>query len=159
MPVATEDAVREVKRLSRTGNYPTDREGVIGLAQGLQKAAKGIEHARAIVNRCLELSAFCPTDHDLLTIGQELIPPPPPPSWTPDVRTCPAKLCDGHGWAQVFHLVTEERHGEATYKRRERITREQYATLARKVDGRTQRVYEGVELCACSPRASSPEAA
>jgi hypothetical protein len=156
--IAIDQAYDLVRELGRTKNYPrNDEAGELALARGLQRASQDFEHARAIVEKCAALSEYCPTDRDMLAVAQEIRPPAPPPSWTPDVRTCPAKLCDGHGWAQTFHLITEERHGEATYKRRERITRDQYAVLARKVDNRTQRVYESAEPCACSPRAPKPE--
>lgn len=145
--------------LSRTRHYPRHEEAELSLARGLQKAAKGMEHARGIIERCSELSEFCPTDHDLLTVGRELIPAPAPPSWTPDTRTCPAGQCDGHGWARVFFLVTEDRHGDSHYRRRERITADVYAKLTPEVDNQKQRLYEAVKPCPCTPRASAPEAA
>lgn len=154
--LTAEDAVREVKRLSRMGNYPTDREGVMGLARGLQRAAGSQEQARSIVDRCLELSAFCPTDFDLLAVARELNPQPAEPSWTPDVARCPAGRCDGHGWAQAWYLITSEGSGNHAYQRRERITREVYAELCGKVDT-NQRVYETVEPCSCRPTPSAPE--
>jgi hypothetical protein len=150
----------QIMRLSGTGGFPNpaeNREALKELIDTMEAVTSTEAEARRIVDECLQSSRFCPAPFDLRNVALGL--EAKDTSWTPDIRTCPAKLCDGHGWAQTFFLITEERHGEATYKRRERITRDQYAALAGKVDNRKQRVYEGVEPCACSPRASSPEAA
>jgi hypothetical protein len=53
--------------------------------------------------------------------------------------------------------TTDIRPNALTFDRK--LTAKEYAALVRRVDGRTQRVYESAEPCACSPRASSPEAA
>ena len=60
-------------RFGRCSNYPREKEGVQFLAQGLAKAADatGVE-MQAIVDRCAELSQFCPTDYDLLTVASEM---------------------------------------------------------------------------------------
>ncbi len=143
------EAITEVARFRRCPNYPTDTAGVTQLADGLKRAAKGLEQAQSIVTRCLEISSYCPTDHDMLAVAAELYPPAPEPSWVPSSTRCPAGRCDGHGWAQVFFLVTQEGEGRYAYQRKERISEEQYRLLVRKVDGRKQRAYETVEKCAC----------
>jgi len=91
-----------VGTFSRSPNYPRDKEGVLFLAQGLAKAAKasGIA-AAAIVARCQELSAFCPTDYDFQQVAIELAmasrPAPP--------KGC--RECHGTGWRSfVLHVKT-----------------------------------------------------
>jgi hypothetical protein len=62
-----------VARFGRCSNYPRDKAGVQFLAQGLAKAADATgTDMKDIVDRCSELSEFCPTDYDLLTIASEI---------------------------------------------------------------------------------------
>jgi hypothetical protein len=57
---------------SRCSNWP-DVLGQVGLAQGLGVAAAryGLR-PEEIVGKCREVSAFCPTDHDIFRIAIEL---------------------------------------------------------------------------------------
>src|ERR1017187_130178 len=58
---------------ARSSNFPKTKEAVQFLAQGLSKASKasGVEMSD-IVDRCAELSGFCPTDHDMLKVAEEI---------------------------------------------------------------------------------------
>jgi len=62
-----------VLAFERCANYPRDAEGVIVLIDGLRNASirAGIEMSK-IVNRCVQSSEWCPTDHDLFTVAAEL---------------------------------------------------------------------------------------
>lgn len=146
--ITKERATELVMGLSRTVGFPHDEDGLESLATGLQRAARDPEHAAAIIQRCGELSKYCPTDHDLLSVAEELTPVP---AWHPQPHsgTCRAGRCDGHGWAPAFWIVTETRSGMGSYRRRERITEAQYHGLAGKIDRQTQRLYESIEPCGC----------
>ena len=58
---------------SRCANWPKNRLGIIGLAQGLGLAARetGIA-AEEIADECRRISTFCPTDADLLRVAHDL---------------------------------------------------------------------------------------
>ena len=61
------------KAFSRCQNWPKERLGILGLAQGLKKSAERFSVSmEAIVERCAEISQYCPTDADLLTVGRDL---------------------------------------------------------------------------------------
>lgn len=70
-PLSPEDLCRQA--FSRCSNWPEDRTGQIGLAQGLKLASdrSGIAQ-EAIIAACRETSAFCPTDADLLKVANEM---------------------------------------------------------------------------------------
>ena len=148
-------------RLSGMREFPDpheEKEALRELIDVLEGAARTEEEAARIITECVQYSGdFCPTPFALRRIASDLRAKKT--SWTPDTRTCPAGLCDGHGWARVFFLVTEDRHGDSHYRRRERITADVYAKLTPEVDNQKQRLYEAVEPCPCTPRASAPEAA
>lgn len=66
-------SIELVSKLSRTNKYPSEEEGVIHLAQALQKASDSTQiGAGRIVDRCASISAWCPTDADLLTVARDL---------------------------------------------------------------------------------------
>ena len=151
----------EIMRLSGMGNFPDPKENKEALRELVDTLASITftqAEAKRIVSECLQASRFCPTPFDLRNMAADIRAKSN--TWTPHVGKCSAGQCDGHGFAQAFFLVTEERRGEASFKRRERISPSTYAELARKVDGNTQRVYDAVEPCACKmARAIGPEAA
>ena len=62
-----------VRAFERSSNYPKTREGEQLLAQGLKRAfdSTGIP-MQEIIEECLGLSAFCPTDADLLKVASEI---------------------------------------------------------------------------------------
>jgi len=62
-----------IATFQRCPNFPKDELGTIALAQGLAKAARetGVE-MQAIVERCCEISKFCPTDADLLVVARDI---------------------------------------------------------------------------------------
>ena len=66
-----EDLCRQA--FMRCSNWPADPLGQQGLFQGLAEASRqsGISK-EAIIARCKELSAFCPTDYDLLRVAGEM---------------------------------------------------------------------------------------
>jgi hypothetical protein len=60
------------RAFSRCSNWP-DRAGQLGLAQGLKLASDRYQVTQeALIARCKELSAFCPTDYDLLRVAAEM---------------------------------------------------------------------------------------
>lgn len=92
---------------SRCTNWPKEPDGISGLVQGLQRACQetGIEPV-ALVNRCAELSHFCPTDKDLLKVAREMraaaraeIERTKPPAWARE-KVC--EKCDGTGFEMVI---------------------------------------------------------
>jgi hypothetical protein len=62
-----------IRVFARCPNWPDDELGRIALAQGLARAERDTGMPREeIVERCAALSTFCPTDHDLLSVAQEM---------------------------------------------------------------------------------------
>lgn len=69
--VGPEELCRQA--FSRCSNWPDDRSGQIGLAQGLKLAAERFKLTQPeLIARCRELSSFCPTDADLLKVAAEM---------------------------------------------------------------------------------------
>ena len=67
------DALQAIARLSRTKNYPKDDDGLTFLAEGLMRAAADTgANPDQIVMVCATTSEWCPTDHDLVTIGRQI---------------------------------------------------------------------------------------
>lgn len=68
-----EDTPEELvtRAFSRCQNWPKERLGVIGLAQGLRRAGDQMAvELKAIVEHCATNSPYCPTDADLLTAAR-----------------------------------------------------------------------------------------
>lgn len=66
-----DDLAREA--FSRCSNWPQDRHGQIGLAQGLKLAATRFGFTMAeLIAVAREESAFCPTDYDLLKLAKDM---------------------------------------------------------------------------------------
>ena len=62
-----------VASFSRSSNYPKDANGIQCLVDGLVKAGETFNiPLKDIVERCLEISTFCPTDYDLLAVADNL---------------------------------------------------------------------------------------
>jgi hypothetical protein len=149
----TEDPVQLVtEAFSRCSNYPKESAGIFGLAQGLAKAARVTGIAmRAIVERCAEISQWCPTDLDLMNVARELQP------GRESVRPskCSHGLCDGSGWRIVYYLWTWH-GGESAWIEKTKITEAQYEDLKLKVDWNgqapqlAQEVYSGAARCKCA---------
>ena len=144
-----------IEAFSRCSNYPKERVGVLGLAQGLAKAARvtGVS-ARAIVERCAEISQWCPTDMDLMNVAREL---QPVAERTEHPSKCPyGQLCDGQGWRISFWLWTWH-SGETSWIEKTEITEEAFNELRSKVDRNAkapllpQEVYSAARRCPCNP--------
>ncbi len=61
------------RAFSRCQNWPKERLGVLGLAQGLRRASDRFAiPMNDIVLRCAEASQYCPTDADLITVAREM---------------------------------------------------------------------------------------
>ena len=120
-PASPEDLCRQA--FSRCSNWPEDRAGQLGLAQGL-KMASGRCHVtqEELIARCRETSAFCPTDADLLRVAGDMIRERqtveepaerqrklnewsrkygPPKPFEP-ITTC---LCCGREWAEIIRTA------------------------------------------------------
>ncbi len=140
-----------VRAFSRCSNYPKERAGVLGLAQGLRAAADrfGVEMP-VIIAECVGSSSFCPTDHDLLEVARALRPADKQEKHD----RCSFGLCDGSGWREGFYLHTVHQGDEHknTWTEKTLIeSRTLFEELARKVDWKTQTVYEGRYRCRCHP--------
>ena len=156
------DPLKLIAAFSRCQNYPRDVEGLRALAKGLQRAS-GAHHVSMcdIVDKCRELSEYCPTDYDLLKIAGEIAIAARPAR----PETCPFGLCDGSGWRETFNLWT--RHGgepasegapeKPAWIEKQAVTQEQCEDLRHKVDWKTQDVYAGRFRCKCHP-AREPDA-
>lgn len=71
---ATEGPEQAVARFfSRCSNCPKDPLGIAGLAQGLSNACEktGIDPVE-LCKHCADLSEYCPTNFDLLTVAREM---------------------------------------------------------------------------------------
>ena len=67
------DALELVGRLSRTKNYRKDEVEVGYLADGLMLAVNETgANPEQIIMICRTTSEWCPTDHDLMTIGKQI---------------------------------------------------------------------------------------
>ena len=154
------DSMVLVSRLERTAGYPRSDDGVEFLARGLQKASAttGIKEAR-IVERCAEISRYCPTDSDLLTVAKDIARLDALAGGTFDSqagagnhvaanppRSCPK--CHGTGWEIVYALHTFE-GGQHNFVRKERITEDRANELWPKIDTRKQMIYSGARRCHC----------
>ncbi len=136
-----------MRAFSRCQNFPKERVGVLGLAQGLQGASdKFMVPMSSIIAACVRESTFCPTDHDLMNIARGM-----QPDKQVGPRACPNDLCDGSGWRQVHHLHTPRGRAGAAWVVKEIISREQYEELRGKVAETGQSVYESRYRCACHP--------
>ena len=90
-----------IRAFSRCQNYPKERAGVLGLAQGLRAASDrfGVPMAD-IIRECVESSSYCPTDTDLLAVARGLTARDQPAlkPWNPHPK-CPE--CGDSGWRTV----------------------------------------------------------
>jgi hypothetical protein len=148
MTISLEEAIIITHKLSRQANFPDTDEGVKDLAKGLQRAvALGVSPDR-LIEECKRSSPYCPTDWDLMQVARDLMPRE---TWQqPERGKCPH--CSGAGWAESFWLVTQESPGNrASFKRRERISREVYEELSMpgKLDHAKQGTYAAVRRCQC----------
>jgi hypothetical protein len=133
---------------SRCSNWP-DRKGQLGLAQGLKVASDRFHIPQeAIVLKCRQSSAFCPTDLDLLKVAQELSESAARAQrgvehWQRAVQ-CPK--CGNSGWEPSWWLWTRS-HGRVI--RKERITEAvSEAFYKAPPEARTdQEVYSAVARC------------
>jgi hypothetical protein len=112
---------------SRSANWPEDRLGQIGLAQGLAQASKQFRISKEdLIQRCREISAFCPTDADLLRVAGEMFRTrqdallankkqlrewekrygPPRPYDTSQKGKC---LCCGREWEEIIRTSQERK--------------------------------------------------
>lgn len=106
MLISYEDAMDAIVRLNRTVGYPRDPGSLTGLVDGLVQACNktGIEPSR-VIDKCLELSKFCPTDFDLLATATALRSADTPtemllkPWRAPEAPSC--EFCYGTGWRIV----------------------------------------------------------
>lgn len=140
-----------VRAFSRCQNYPKERAGVLGLAQGLRSASdRFLVPMSVIIAECIESSTFCPTDHDLLEVARALRQ-----SEKPEKHSgCPFSLCDGTGWREGFYLHTVhagDEHKNTWTEKTLIANRAIFEELARKVDWKTQMVFEGRYRCRCHP--------
>lgn len=115
-----------IAAFSRCQNYPKERAGVLGLAQGLRNAATatGIAMA-AIVARCQELSQYCPTDYDINQVANELavLSRPHVPMG--------CEKCQGSGWeSYTSHVETAAGEYDADFARHCSCERGEYLHLA-----------------------------
>jgi len=68
-----DESLQFIARLSRTKNYPKDEAGLVGLAEGLIRAAAATgANPQQIVMVCATTSEWCPTDFDLMTVAKQI---------------------------------------------------------------------------------------
>lgn len=137
------------RAFSRCQNWPKDRMGIAGLVEALERAAErfGVQISR-IISECAQASVFCPTDADILNVARALKPADPIRESNP----CPLSICDGSGWMQIHHMHTHhQKPGGGTWIERQTITRGEFDDLCRKIDWKTQMVYESRHRCTCHP--------
>jgi hypothetical protein len=153
------DPMKVIAVFQRCSNYPREVEGVKALARGLQGAASARRVSMAdIVDKCRELSQYCPTDYDLMQVAAELSNPQTDEQRAS--RKCPFQLCDGSGWREKYYLHTHHvgDGDRAAWVEKVEITQEQYDFLSVKVDWKTQMAYAGRYRCKCHPpREPEPE--
>ncbi len=152
-------AIELVSKLSRTKKYPTDDDGVQHLARGLQQASESASiGAGRIIDRCAQISEWCPTDAELLSVARDIAREDAVASGTfdstatsgnsyrsPTEPRCP--ICDGTGFQIIWTLHTRGR-GDWKHAHRQNITEAEARELARKIDDNLQRVYSGALGCA-----------
>lgn len=103
-------AVKLLGKLSRTGQFPEDREALTDLALTLMQAAPEVELARQVIEELRRECKFCPSDAEFFKTAERLraaatepAKPPSswPPKWAPRNERCPVGQCDGSGWVIV----------------------------------------------------------
>ncbi len=160
-------AIDLVGKLSRTKKYPADDEGVMNLAQGLQKASDSTQvGAGRIIERCASISEWCPTDAELLTVARDLAREDAVANGTYDSMAGhssnvnserqPCAVCENTGWETAYTLHTPV-NGNWKQAKRENITQAAYDEISRKMNAEIwekQRIYSGARRCtACTPKA------
>lgn len=140
------------RAFARCSNFPKERSGIIGLAQGLGNACERFRvAAERVIERSIEISVYCPTDTDLFNVARDLAPAKQQPS-----GKCPHSRCDGSGWLEVLHLHTHH-VGDDTrpaYVEKEIISRQVYNAFAAQFDAKRrpyQMAYESRYRCSCHP--------
>jgi len=113
--VSKKEATDQVIRLERTIGYPQDVAALRRLRDGLLSAcSKHHVSPAAVIDRCLRVLKFCPTDAHLFEFAQavreEMSPSAGLPVWNPPGPPQCAKCC-GTGWEVV-------RRGDASGARR-----------------------------------------
>lgn len=140
-------------QLSVLRNYPDRPEGAAALAQTLQQVAAGYHEAESLIAECLRYRQYCPTPYEL----RQLIADRAPGEWSSSKPSpCHYGICCGDGWERQYYLHTRQSQpGRGMYMLRERITEEQYKSLATRVDWQKQIVCEGVKRCRCQIQSNS----
>jgi hypothetical protein len=131
------EATTLVERLSRTANFPQDKESVKAIARTLAEAAPESNWAARTVEKLRRECQFCPTDSEIFKAADSLKPPKPEPVLhyhrpiDDNVRlVCSQGECDGSGFVFVQRVVTER-------------------------DG-TKLTIDAVRRCKCNPARSEP---
>lgn len=152
------DAIQIVSRLSRTKRFPTTRDELEGLAEGLQCAHKatGVPGPQ-IVTKCAELSEWCPTDADLLTVARDIarcaqvaqgsfdsMAHAKPPA---GAEGC--ALCHGSGFQIIYTLLSYEGGSKYSYRKRENVSESQARELQERIDPTKQEIFSGARRCPC----------
>lgn len=145
MLISLEDASGEAQRLDRTIGFPKDHDARGRLVVGLMNACHrhGVAPDR-VVSKCLEMSQHCPTDYDFFKIAESLREFE---SWKPREKL-KCTRCNDTGFETIFMLHTREGHGEHSYVKKERITRDAFDSFSGgKLDPHIQSVFCGARKC------------
>ncbi len=151
------DAIQIVSRLSRTKRYPTTGAEMQALADGLIRAHTATRVPGAdIVLKCAELSEWCPTDADLLTVARDIARCSQVADGSFDSMARPlgpstggCQLCHGSGFEIRYTLMTYEGGSKYTFRKRESISESQARELEPRIDRTKQEIFSGARRCAC----------
>ncbi len=154
-------AIELVSKLQRTKKFPADDAGLECLARGLQQASESAKiGAGRIIDRCSQISEWCPTDAELLTVARDLAREDAVVTGTfdstqsaansfrePSAPRCP--ICDGTGFEIVWTLHTRTPNGSWKYAKRENISPEAARSIETSAiwPNETQRIYSGARRC------------
>lgn len=148
MPVNGDEALIQIRRMRQLTGYPkSDNAAEDELLRMALKYAKDLRHLGTEIGEWIEQHPTAAKPSDLRQIlrgpeiGEYLLSSKP--------RVCPTGECDGSGWIQQYALITEERNPGGLVKRKETLTEQQFMDLRSKVDGQSQRLYEGAKKCSC----------
>lgn len=143
----------QVMRLQGFDRFPSGAPARTEIAKALQKA-----HTRAIAEEAITSfteggrgnNRGCPLPGDIAELVSVLNQQRAKPA--DQKRGCIE--CEFTGWRPYWILTTEERKGDAVYKRKDRVDDPETADRLKKTKlGDNQAIYDFRERCSCSPSA------
>ena len=134
-------AKQQLVRLQSLRNPPLSTDEIIAI---YRDRAKNASHAARMTNWLLAKCQYFPVPQEVGEAASETVTDA---DFVKQDRSC--SFCAGTGWQHAWELITYNRTAnDGMYKSRDIITdAEDAARLMKLVDGKDQRVYDGVIRC------------